>query len=59
MRLEVAPAAAITALVQDGPRVVRVGVGVDEDRKSVGIVAEAAEMSLDLVVRRQDVRPQH
>ena len=57
MRLKVASTA--LALVQDGPRVVRVGVGIDEDRESVGIVAEAAEVPLDLVVRHQDVRPQH
>ena len=57
MCLKVAPAT--VAFVQDGPRVVRVGVGINEDRESVGVVAEAAEVPPDFVVRYQDVRPKH
>ena len=52
-------AAGAVALVEDGLGVVRVGVGVDEDRESVGVVAEAAEVPLDPLVGDQDVRPQH
>ena len=62
MRLEIAAAGAVgggAALIQDGARVVRVGVRVDEERESVGVVAEAAEVALHLVVGHQRVRPQH
>lgn len=57
MGLEVAADA--VALVEDGLGVVRVGVGVDEDGKSVGVVAEAAEVPPDPLVGDEDVRPQH
>ena len=46
MCLKVTPAG--VTFVEDGPGVVRIGMGIDEHRESVGIVAEPAEVSLDL-----------